>query len=179
MITIAQLLGVMPEAGTRLEAYLGPLNDAMTEFSIDRTMRREAAFIAQVAEETEELRFMRELADGDAYEPPSQLAKELGNTEVGDGPKFKGGGGLMATGRWIYTRLASVLGLDLVNHPELIEQPAPAMRSAAWIWTVLKNLNGYADSEAFFTITHHINGGYTGGDSRLAYYLRARKELGL
>lgn len=174
-MTSVQLAAVFPHAGApRLALFGQPLNDAMAEFDIN-TPKRQASFIAQIAHETGELRYLRELGTGNAYEG----RVDLGNVQPGDGSRYRGGGGLQATGRLIYSRLTSALGLDLLNHPELIEQPEAAMRSAGWIWTIDKDLNGLADADAFGAITHRINGGFVGLDQRLGYWLKARKAVGL
>jgi len=115
---------------------------------------------------------MRELASGDAYEPPSEKATDLGNTQPGDGRRFKGGGLIQITGRDNYQRCAAALGVDLVNHPEAIEEPDNACAASAWWWQT-HGLNELADQNAFGTITHRINGGYNGLDQRLAYWLLA------
>jgi putative chitinase len=177
MISTTQLLAIMPLAGSRVPMYVQPLNDALDEFGIT-TPARTAAFLAQIAHESAELRFTLELADGTAYEPPTQNAADLGNTEPGDGPRFKGRGLLQVTGRRNYRDCGAGLGLDLVAHPELLEAPTGACRSAAWFWRG-HGLNEAADVDRFFAITKTINGGYTHGDERLAYWLRARRALGI
>jgi putative chitinase len=173
MITISQLLVIMPAAGTRAAAYIQPLLDTMAQFEIDAP-RRVAAFLAQIAHETAELRYTCELSSGAEYEARA----DLGNTQPGDGERFKGRGLLQATGRAEYALLASIIHVDLVNHPELLEEPQYAAQSAGCIWHQ-KELNAHADRDEFGAITHRINGGYNGLDSRLAYWLRARKQVGL
>lgn len=174
MITADELRQIMPHAGARADAFAEPLSAAMQEFEIT-TSRRQAAFIAQVAHESGELRYVREIASGAAYEGRA----DLGNTQLGDGIRFPGRGLLQATGRGMYEKLKAALGIDCVMNPGLLEAPAGACRSAGYIWAIDKKLNDLADSDEFFEITHRINGGYTGGDKRLAYYLQARKQLGL
>lgn len=174
MVTVAQLVMIMPAAIDRAAAFVDPLNDAMHEFAIN-TARREAAFLAQIAEESGELRWLTEIASGEAYEG----RKDLGNTQPGDGPRFKGRGLLQATGRAQYATLAKALQLDLIEHPELLAQPGAACRSAGWVWTVEKRLNPHADLDEFGTITKLINGGYAGLDSRLSYWIRGRAVEGL
>jgi putative chitinase len=171
MISAIQLQAICSHAGSRIADFIRPLNDAMSRFSIV-TPRRQAAFLAQCAHESVEFRFMRELASGDAYEPPSEKATDLGNTQPGDGRRFKGGGLIQITGRDNYQRCAAALGVDLVNHPEAIEEPDNACAASAWWWQT-HGLNELADQNAFGTITHRINGGYNGLDQRLAYWLLA------
>lgn len=172
-MTPDQLRKVMPYSASRLDAFVKPLIDAMAEFGIT-TSRRQSAFIAQVAHESGELRYVLETADGSAYEARA----DLGNTFPGDGPFFKGRGLLQITGRTNYAACGKALGLALLVTPSLLEVPAGACRSAGWFWQT-HGLNELADTDQFFAITKRINGGYTHGDKRLAYYLVARKELGL
>jgi hypothetical protein len=100
-IGIVLLCGLFGMPAVRLELFVEPLNAALSEFMID-TFDRQTAFLAQVAHESAGLRYLRELADGLAYEPPSHLATHLGNTQAGDGPRFKGRGLLQITGRKNY-----------------------------------------------------------------------------
>lgn len=174
MITPSQFLVVMPNAGTRVGLYAGPLNDAMQEFDITAP-RRIAAFVAQIAHESGELRYVRELSNGHQYEG----RRDLGNTEPGDGARFLGRGLLQATGRAMYGELERALNLPLISNPELLEEPVPAARSAAYIWSHLKGCNVLADRDEFGGITHRINGGYLGLDSRLGYWLKARRIFGI
>ena len=60
------------------------------------------------------------------------------------------------------------LGINLLVQPQLLESPVGACRSAAWFWRT-HELNSLADTDAFGTITHKINGGFNGMDSRLKY----------
>jgi len=67
---------------------------------------------------------MEEFASGEAYEGRS----DLGNNQPGDGKKYKGRGYVQITGRNNYTDWGKRLGIDLVNNPELAEQPQYAAR---------------------------------------------------
>lgn len=163
----------MPLAGSRADLYAQPLSEAAAEFGIN-TPKRIAAWIAQIAHESGELRYVREIASGDAYEG----RKDLGNTQSGDGVRFKGRGLLQVTGRANYSACGAALGIDLIADPEFLERPIPACRSAAWFWKS-RSLNRFADSNEFGTLSRAINGGYNGLDDRIAYWLRARQAFGL
>ena len=134
---------------------------------------RQAAFLAQVMHETGGFMWLEELASGQAYEG----RKDLGNTESGDGRKFKGRGLIMITGRANYTSAGADLGLDLVNNPERAAEPATAARVAAWFWTK-KGLNSLADEGKFDSITRKINGGLNGKADRDKLFARAKLVLG-
>lgn len=155
----------------RLSVFIDPINDAMREFQIDNGLR-EAAFIAQVAHESAGFHYLRELASGDAYEG----RRELGNTESGDGRKYKGRGLIQTTGRANYQQCGDALGVDLINSPETLESPVMACRSAAWFWRK-HGCNELADKGDFVMITKRINGGLNGYKERLSYYQRAQAVM--
>ena len=141
-----------------------------------------AAFLAQTGHESGHLIYTREIwgptAAQRSYEPPSAKAAELGNTKAGDGRRFCGRGLIQITGRANYARAAAALDLDLLNHPELLEQPEHAAMSAAWFWRD-KGLSTLAIAGNFITITRRINGGTNGLVDRQALYASAKRALGV
>ncbi|KHA80803.1 chitinase [Janthinobacterium lividum] len=161
----------MPLARTRAVAFLAPLNAAMVEFGIT-TPARQASFLSQVGHESGSLRYVRELASGEAYEG----RVDLGNTKRGDGVRFRGRGLLQVTGRANYAACGKALGLDLLAQPELLEQTVNACRSAGWFWQT-RGLNALADAGDQERVTRRINGGVNGLAERLALYQAARKVL--
>jgi putative chitinase len=178
-LSLDQLTSIMPEARPRAGLFLAPLNASMAEFGID-TPHRIAAFLAQIGHESSRLRYVRELGSAtylDKYDT-GRLAARLGNTpeDDDDGQLYCGRGLIQITGRRNYQLCGFALGLDLIAQPELLEQPLPACRSAAWFWHN-ENLNVLADAEAFDAITKRINGGQNGRDDRWALYQRALQVL--
>lgn len=163
----------MPYAGQRARVYLDPLNDAMQEFGISLSVARECAFLAQIAHESGEFRYVREIASGEAYEGRA----DLGNTEPGDGVRYKGRGLIQITGRANYQACSDALKHDFVANPAALEQPVFAARSAAWFWQS-RGLNDIADNGGFEIITRRINGGLNGYADRVAYFRRAQHTLG-
>ena len=178
-ITREQLLHIMPTATGRAGIYLAPLNAAMDEFGINTPLRM-AAFLAQVAHESGELRYVRELASGKAYEG----RQDLGNNQPGDGERFRGRGLIQLTGRHNYQEASQALGVDFVSQPERLEMPTNACRSAAWYWNA-HNLNKWADAGDFDGVSDVINrgrktaavGDANGYADRLKYYERAKAVL--
>jgi putative chitinase len=138
------------------------------------TPRRQAAFLAQIAHESGSLRYVEEIASGEAYEGRA----DLGNTEPGDGKRFKGRGLIQITGRTNYKAVGDALGFDFIKEPEKLELPGAASYSAAWFWDS-RNLNRHADIDGFQTITRKINGGLNGYDDRLKHWEIAKKALGV
>jgi putative chitinase len=170
-VTGAQLMQIMPLAGRRANLFLAPLSAAMAEFDI-ATPLRQAAFLAQVGHESGQLRYVRELASGAAYEGRG----DLGNVVAGDGVRFKGRGLLQVTGRANYAACGVALQLDLLARPELLEQTTAACRSAGWFWQS-RGLNRLADTGDQERVTRRVNGGVNGLAERLALYAAARKVL--
>lgn len=155
----------------RIKLFCNPLNNAMQKYEIN-TARREAAFLAQIAHESGSLRYVEEIASGEAYEG----RKDLGNTQPGDGKRFKGRGLIQITGRTNYEDLGHALNYDFLSNPEDLEKPGAASLSAAWFWYV-KGLNRLADIDAFEKITRRVNGGLNGYQDRLAHWERCKKAL--
>lgn len=172
MITLDELQRIMPYAGMRAHAFIEPLNQAMQEFNISDSVVREMAFLAQVGHESGQLRYVKELASGEAYEG----RKDLGNLEPGDGVRFKGRGLIQITGRANYEKCGLALNLPLLEQPELLEEPRHACRSAGWFWQS-RGLNDLADKGDFKLITKRINGGTNGFADRLALYTKAQQVL--
>ena len=161
----------MPNAdhNGRLTAVYPFLIEGMTRYAIN-TKLRQNHFIAQLAHESGEFRYMQELASGSAYEG----RKDLGNTETGDGVRFKGRGLIQLTGRANYAAIGKALGIDFVSNPELLETPKYATLSACWFWNS-RNLNIWADADDILRITKKINGGVNGLTQREMYLDRAEK----
>ena len=174
-----QLLQILPNAGQSAGVFVSALNTAMNHYQIVG-LKRVAAFIAQVGHESGQFRYVRELGNDQylsKYDTGS-LAKRLGNTPEadGDGQKYRGRGLIQITGRANYADCGEALGLDLVNHPELLEKPQHACMSAAWFWSS-RGLSTLADAGKFDTISRRINGGQNGAADRQALYARALKVL--
>ena len=180
MLTDAQLAKIMPNlAAARRALYLPHLNAAMQANGVT-TLLRIAGFVAQLAHESGEFRWMEELWGPSPaqrrYEPANELAKRLGNTEAGDGRRFKGRGPIQITGRFNYTKFGTLLGIDLAAAPELAATPEIAFATAGLFWRS-NGLNELADADQFVTITRRINGGTNGLAERQRFYERAKAVL--
>jgi putative chitinase len=103
-------------------------------------------------------------------------AKNLGNTQPGDGARFIGRGLIQITGRSNYTAASKVVDKALDETVTYFATPDGAVESAAWFWTA-RNLNALADDDDIVRITRAINGGTNGMDDRRAYLARAKAAL--
>ena len=181
MLTDAQLKAIMPNMpAARRAVFLPALNQTMQVYTI-HNQRRAAAFLAQLAHESGEFKYMEEIWGPTAqqlrYEPPSTLATKLGNTQRGDGKRYKGRGPIQVTGRANYKRYGDLLGLDLVGKPELAASPGVGLSVAGMFWRT-NGLNALAELQDYREVTRRINGGYNGWEERMRYYDRAKLVLG-
>lgn len=171
---LRQIMRYCSEATAR--EYATPINDAQTAFGIDQTNARQAAFIAQVAQESGELCYACEIASGAEYEGRA----DLGNTKPGDGKRFKGRGLLQVTGRTNYEACSLALYGDyrLLSDPTLLEEPHDGAQAAGWYWQS-HSLSPIADAGDFVLLTKKINGGLNGYAQRVVYWERAKQVLGV
>jgi len=168
----SKIHGVMIHASEDTAAKFSPgFISALPKYEIN-TPLRQAHFLAQVAHESGSLRYTEELAGGEAYEGRA----DLGNTQPGDGVKFKGRGLIQLTGRANYTAYGKAIGEDLTsgdNYKKLADDPAVAVDVSCWFWKTHK-LSALADQDDVRAITKKINGGYNGLDDRMEYLERAK-----
>lgn len=173
IITAETLQKVYKEAPEeRINKFIEPLNVAMGRYSIN-TPQRIRMFLAQIGHESARLRYVKEIASGEAYDT-GRKAANLGNTpeEDGDGQLYKGRGLIQITGRRNYLLCGLALDLPLLEHPELLETPMNAAMSAGWFWEN-NNLNALCDAGYFKELTRRINGGVNGYADRYKLYQRA------
>ncbi len=170
-VTKEQLLAIMPNSRTRADVFLPYFNRYMERYGIDNRMRV-CHFLAQIAHESGELRYTKELASGREYEG----RKDLGNVKAGDGVRYKGRGLIQITGRANYAEISKATGIDFVGHPDWLELPWWATMSACWWWNN-RGLNVLADKDALTNITKKINGGTNGLQDRLRYLGMAKKVI--
>lgn len=173
-ITKAQVLRAVPAAyKLRLDEFVDSFNKYADLFEINTPLRA-VHYLAQVFHESSALKYTEEIASGKAYEG----RKDLGNTQKGDGVKFKGRGYIQITGRANYQAYANsgyCVG-DLMKHPEWLSQSPGNQKASMWFWKT-KGLNALADRDDIEAITKKVNGGYNGLSNRKYYYRRFKKEL--
>lgn len=201
MITSTQIKAVLPQC-LDPSIWADALNVAASQFDFD-TPARMAAFLAQVGHESVQLnrrrenlsysmrglmntwprRFPTEESTTGYVRNPERLANyvyggRLGNTEPGDGWKYRGGGLIQLTGRGNYRDAGAALGVPLEDAPQKIELPIVAARSAGWFWQS-HGCNELADAGEFEKITETINGpAKLGQKEREALWAKAKAVLG-
>lgn len=187
VITLENLKKIYKNAKEdKLKLYCEAFNKVFPEFGIT-TPKRIAAFLGQVAVESGELKYDKELPSKwnkkdpkDKNEPIGTLyegRKNLGNTQPGDGPKFIGRGVLQLTGRANYTTYSKKLNIDLIANPDLAATPEVSVKIACQYFKD-RDLLKFADAWNLAEITKRVNGtGMLHHDQRVAYSEAAKKIL--
>ena len=169
---LAQATGARIDRAT---TFLPFIENVAPDFGIT-TPERMAAFLAQVGHESGGLHWLVELWGPTEQQHRYEGRKDLGNTDPGDGFRFRGRGLIQITGRANYQQVGDALATDLVGQPELLGEPDMATRSAMWFWQK-HGLNELADAGDFERITRRINGGLNGQIERLALWEQAKDVL--
>ena len=140
-----------------------------------------AQFLAQCAHETGDFAHLEELGGKNylaQYDPtvnPAK-AKALGNTQAGDGAKYKGRGFIQITGKANSTNAGQALGIDLVNSPELAARPDVAAKIAVWYWQnrVAPYVQDFSDTRG---VTKRINPGLQGLQDRQSNFKDYQQQV--
>lgn len=118
---------------------------------------------------------MTEYGSGEEYEGRT----DLGNTQPGDGPRYKGRGYIQITGRYNYRTFGGYIGEDLEGNPPLAEQPPIAAKVAIQYWNriVRPSTSDFSNTPH---VTRLINGGLNGEadrESKFAQYQQVCNSL--
>ena len=172
---------VTPELMERLTGYpshsfnLSFCNDAnrlFKETGFERHLDACQMLMANMMHETANFIYMKEIADGWAYEGRA----DLGNTEPGDGPRFKGAGVLQLTGRYNYSRLSKVIGdPQVMDGVDYVCNKYPF--TSARVWIDENDLLNVCLRNGFDACCKRINGGWNGYEDRKAKYAICQREM--
>lgn len=167
------LTTLFPRALPSVSALIASSHDLFKEYGLDND-RRFRMFLAQMAHESAEFRFLEERAYRNTsfeekYGRHTRVGKILGNTELWDGDKYKGRGIIQLTGKWNYGYYGTIIGVDLIKQPKLASKPDIALKLALAYWRS-KRLNEAADLGDVKATTFRINGGSNGLKARQSLY---------
>lgn len=164
IVTVSQLTSF----GWRTTSTINDLNNCLSKFGITShaALRH---FMSQCAHESGLGLYTKEIASGEAYNGRS----DLGNTQPGDGPRYKGGGYIQLTGRYNYQALANYLGdQNVMQGVDYVATHYPW--TSAGFWWYQNGMNSFCNNGATVEqVTRRVNGGYNGLESRRAFYNKA------
>lgn len=199
---LVDAMGATPSDAVR---FADAIQDAASAYEIN-TSDRLAAFLAEIGHESKRLsrtvenlnyradrlravwpsRFSESQAEALAHKPEAianhVYGGRLGNTQPGDGWRYRGRGLIHTTGRRNYEavteEIADKIGSvpDFVLQPDLLENPRWAAMSAGAYWES-RNLNQLADAGKIDEVSRKVNGGDNGLEERRALYKQALKVL--
>lgn len=205
-ITEQELHEVMPHAGDLVAVFAGPINETCERFGITN-MHRQAAWLAEIAEESGELRHLDEqlhykdpkrvqalfrkhllglsLDDVKGYmNEPALFASRIyanrngnGDEASGDGYRYRGGGLPQLTFKDNYRMCGAALGVDLLSSPDLVRTDPRYATLAAGWFWKSRGLNALADAGDIDAISDKWNGGSNGRQEREAYYATCVRVL--
>ncbi|CAB4174595.1 Glycoside hydrolase, family 19, catalytic [uncultured Caudovirales phage] len=164
--TVTQVAGLALDKlkGHVPQVVLEELSRIATQFGITNNLRL-SHFLAQCAHESGAWKYKLEIASGKAYEG----RKDLGNTQAGDGVRFKGRGYIQLTGRANYGVFSQFIGEDCVSQPELVATKYPLASAAFFfnrnkLWAICDQ---GATDEVITKVSKRVNGGTNGLADRL------------
>ena len=114
---------------------------------------------------------------------PRALANKVYNGRMGnasgsdDGWNFRGRGAVQTTGREGYARLAKATGLDVVHHPDLVNDPSRFLECGVADF-VLCGCLPFAKADDVLNVTRRLNGGTVGLAQRQMWLAKWKAALG-
>lgn len=167
-LSLDKLKGHVPDS------VIAQIPDTAHKFNITTNLRL-AHFLSQCAHESGNWKYRLEIASGKAYEGRT----DLGNTQAGDGVRFKGRGYIQLTGRVNYGKFSTFIGEDCVANPELVANKYPLASAAFFfnsnkLWAICDQ--GSTD-EVVTKVTRRVNGGTNGLADRLQKFKVYHKLL--
>jgi putative chitinase len=199
MLTKAALRAIFPKAPeVDLDAFVASGIQALKDAGILEMANRLQYFLAQLGHESNGLTHKEENLNYSAGRlmeiwpgrfPTMEIARKyannpeklanfvyggrMGNTETGDGYRFRGRGYIQLTGRETYREVGKIAGLDLEAQPELASKPENAIKIASAFWT-WKKINKICDAGDFTGVTQRVNGGTNGLSDRLDWLRKVK-----
>lgn len=200
MLTLAHVRHIAPNADARWAEVLVATWPQVVRTGELSSVARVRHFLAQTAEESGGYRVFEENLNYSAKRlvavwpsrfptvaaaaslagRPEALAntvyggrRDLGNTQPGDGWRYRGRGPIQATGRAWAEKLTRALGIDLVAEPDRLLDPSTGWLAAAAIWT-MSGAGAFADRGDLEGETRRLNGGLTNLAERRRYLALAQ-----
>ena len=137
-----------------LAAYAKTSNERIREVFASRTQKYSDAELSEIKKDPVKFGEM-------VYGKDTKMGQSMGNTQDGDGYKYRGRGSIQLTGKNNYAAYGKVVGKDLVSNPDLVNDPAiDATIVAAFVKKGVGNkINDFTDQQsANRAVTQAIGG---------------------
>lgn len=165
MLTAAQVTDSTGAPASRVSQYWPLIVAALQRRGID-TAAVEQAVVATIGTEVPGFQLVAEYGSPDDFqnrEPGTRLGATLGNTQVGDGYRYRGRGWLQLTGRGNYRSAGNAIGTLLEQSPDLALTPSVAANVLAWYFDT-RGVADAANRGDWRAVRRLVNGGYNGWD---------------
>ena len=174
-ITADNVRALSKTAAPRIISGIVDNQQTIVDGGIDTPLRL-CHFMAQLAHESAHFQVTREFASGQAYEG----RKDLGNTQLGDGQRYRGRGLIQTTGRANYRQATTAIRKMNPNAPDFEADPVAARAipvGAAGRDNLLAEPQPQCPRRIGTTssrVTKRINGGTNGLADRKQYLAKAK-----
>jgi len=166
VLTAQQLAQATGARIDRAEARLDAYRNVLEVYQLD-TRLRQACFLANVGVESGGFKYCREIWGPTAAQKRYEGRKDLGNTQPGDGSRFRGHGDIQVTGRKNHALMRDLLRLrfpdqgvpDFEAEPDKLAELPWAALAAGEFW-VANDINRYADAANFDACRDEVNRGH-------------------
>jgi predicted chitinase len=162
------------------DVFMDDLNRLVYAADMTRLNQRRM-LIAQTCHETCGYKYMTEIGDRAYFTRMYDNRSDLGNTEPGDGYKYRGCGVIQLTGKYNFSRFHRWMERNGMRDDRIMEgtdyvaNKYPFLCAICWIeennWAFL------CERGDIFECTRRLNGGYNGIDDRIFYYEKAKKAI--
>jgi len=151
--------------------FVGDCNRLFRDTGFDKHLDAMQMLMANMLHETCNFVYMKEIANGLAYNNRA----DLGNGPD-DGPKYKGAGVLQLTGKFNYQQLADDINdQKVMQGVDYVSTTYPF--TSARVWIEKNNLLGVCLNQGFDACCTTINGGWNGIEDRRVKYALCQREM--
>ena len=152
--------------------FVNDCNRLFRDTGFDKHLDAMQMLMANMMHETCNFLYMQEIASGTAYE----YRTDLGNTQPGDGPKYKGAGVWQLTGKYNYSRLSKVIAdPKVMDGVDYVSNTYPF--TSARIWIEENDLLSVCLNQGFDQCCRKINGGTNGWQDRHNKYEICKRHM--
>jgi putative chitinase len=161
--------------------FCDSFNNMLAATKFDKSPDAMCQLIGNLMTESANFVYMKEIDSGSYLEG----RRDLGNTQPGDGPRFKGCGPLQVTGRAHFAQFAEWLKKNKgKDDPRILKEGTDYVADAypfeiAISWIQSNGLLNVALNKGIDGVCLRINGGRNGWDSRHKNYAKAKRIFGV
>jgi predicted chitinase len=162
------------------DAFMNDLNCLIRAANMT-SLNQRRMLVAQTCHETAGYKYMTEIGDRAYFTRMYDNRSDLGNTEPGDGYRYRGCGVIQLTGKYNFSRFARWMEKNgtkddrIMEGTDYVANKYPFLCAICWIEE--NNWAALCDRGDIYECTRRLNGGYNGIDDRIHYYEKAKRYM--